>query len=379
MQKFLNKKWKEISANLAERIHKKKYTAKACRERYEAVQNGKALLPIEIDPDKEGRKKLRDDRIAAAKQRRDDQAAKVQRFEDEKKRKLEEKKEEADEKERNRILQTRERGEAKAETARLKQEKKNEKARIKAAKKAAAEKVKAEEEWAKTVRRKEAEIFTRMTGKKMKSAPGARRRPAGGRGRGSRRGGGARRSSREDDFIDDDDEENVITSSDSDGDEISEDESEASDVDTGLMNGSSTEHVPSSSTPAKPTKKLTTTTIPKVTKETLLSPRSVMTDAELELLLFERKLPRRTLREDHPQVVARLAAADKDLPTPELDELLRPYFDKGKGSKVAKIKRLQEHDAAKSAAGGAGLKPTDSDFKEFYEGYKGEYRSLVEE
>ncbi|EME88585.1 uncharacterized protein MYCFIDRAFT_90682, partial [Pseudocercospora fijiensis CIRAD86] len=61
------KKWKEVSIYLADKIGKRKYTAKACEERFEAIKAGTALLPIELDDDQAGRRQMREQRIAKAK------------------------------------------------------------------------------------------------------------------------------------------------------------------------------------------------------------------------------------------------------------------------------------------------------------------------
>ena len=96
-----------------------------------------------------------------------------------------------------------------------------------------------------------------------------------------------------------------------------------------------------------------------------------MTDSELADLLLVRKLPRRGANESHPEVVARLAAADNSLKSSELTDLLKVYFDGKKGSKEAMALRLQKNDAKNSAAGKAGVKSTDDEFKKSYEGYSG--------
>ncbi|KAK5128492.1 hypothetical protein LTR85_003160 [Meristemomyces frigidus] len=385
MQKVIERKWKEISANLADRLQRKKYTAKACRERFSQVQEGNALLPIEIDPDQEGRKQMRENRIAAAKRRRAEEATKAQRAEEERKHRLEEKKAEMAEKERERILKAHERDAIKAEEERIKKEKAADREARRVAKKAAAERAKAQAKWDRTKRNTDAKLFAGMTGRRMRGAPRPRRAAGPRRSSGSAARRGGRRS--RDDFVNQsEDEEDAPVLSDEDEAEISEDggdsDSETVPLDSSSslnasspMNGS----ISATAIPIRSAKKPTTTTKPRVTKKTLLNPRSVMTDAELQVVLFKRGLPRRTVRESHPQVVARLAAADEDLSTPELDELLRVFFDKGKGNKVAKIKRLQEHDAAQSAAGGDGLKSTDLAFKKGYEGYEGEYAGLLED
>ena len=115
----------------------------------------------------------------------------------------------------------------------------------------------------------------------------------------------------------------------------------------------------------------------RVTAETLLNPRSIMTDSELGALLHERGLPRRGNDESHPQVVARLAAADKELTCKEIDELLRPLFVCVKGTLGDKVVRLQEADAKGSAAGDDGVTAADLEFKKGYEGYAGEFAGLI--
>ncbi|KAK4547750.1 hypothetical protein LTR36_000708 [Oleoguttula mirabilis] len=374
VQKVIDRKWKEVSANLADRLHRKKYTAKSCQERLNGVQNGTALLPIEIDQNKEGRKQLRDNRIAAAKLHRAEQAAEAQRAEEERKQRLEDKKADAAEKERERITKVHEREDSKAEELRIKQEKAVDRERKRAMKKAATDQAKAEAEWEKKKRSADAALYAKYTGKRMPGAPRVRRAPATRRAPGGACRGGRR--SRDDFVTLSEDEEDSVELSDEDEVETVDDESDAIEEGSSTVNAGS---ISSKSTPAKARKKATVTTKPKVTKETLLNPRSVMTSAELEVLLFERDLARRTGRETHPQMVARLNAADEDLSTTEISDLLSKFFDKGKGSKEAKTKRLQEHEAAKSAAGGNSVKATDLAFKKGYEGYKGEYSGLIED
>merc|ERR1739841_233234 len=90
---------------------------------------------------------------------------------------------------------------------------------------------------------------------------------------------------------------------------------------------------PAAAKAAQPTRPVAPVVKATVTKETLLNARSIMSDAELNALLFERGMPRRGLDESHPEVVARLAEADEAATTVELTKLLSKYFDKGKGSK----------------------------------------------
>lgn len=332
-------------------------------------------MPIEIDPDKEGRKQMREARIAAAKRLRAEQAAEVQRAEDVRKQRLAEKKIKDDEKEHERVRLAFERRELKAEEERIKQEKITDRENVKAAKKAKAEQAKAQADWEEKKRLIHATLLAKLTGRRV---PTRRRRAPGVTPRAGRR---VNRRSEDDFVVHSDEEEDAVELGDDDEAEASGNENNSDAEDQNLPSDSSpvrSGSISATTTPGKATKKPTLTTKPKVTKETLLNPRSIMTDAELEVVLFERGLPRRTLRETHPQIVARLDAADQDLTTTELTELLSPHFDKGKGSKEAKIKRLQTHEAKKSAAGEAGITSTDLAFKEGYEGYVGEYKGLIE-
>ena len=173
-----------------------------------------------------------------------------------------------------------------------------------------------------------------------------------------RRGGGLRKK---DDFIDDTSDENGG------GIDLS-DEEEAQETDD--ETGSKPSGSKARTTPSRSKKAISAPTSAKVTKETLLNPRSIMTDEEIEVLLFQRGLPRRGDDESHPHVVARLAAHDAELSSATLSELLGKYFDKTKGRKELKIQRLQQYEAMASAAGLAGIKATDPEFKEGYVGYK---------
>ena len=104
-----------------------------------------------------------------------------------------------------------------------------------------------------------------------------------------------------------------------------------------------------------------------------------MSNSELEVLLFERDLPRRGVTETHPQIVARLAAADGALNNITLNNLLKKHFVGTKGNMEVRIHRLQQCDADASAAGQNGFKSTDPNFKASYEGYGGEYDGLTDD
>ncbi|KAK5131110.1 hypothetical protein LTR08_001328 [Meristemomyces frigidus] len=385
MQRVIDRKWKDISGHLGETLHRKKYTAKACRERWEAVQNGTALLPIELDPDKEGRKDMREARISEAKRFRAERAAEVQRVEAEKKARAEERKLEATEQDRIRTLSKHEKDVTKAEEERVKKEKRDHNEKQKEARKAAVKQAKLQSDWEKKVRETEAALFKKITGNRMPGIPRTSKRRTATKRRAGRR-------SRDDDREHGGDDQDSEEPSDKDAAETGEDESEDddkgnSDLDAGTHDKSNDGRsgrgggggISAKTNPAKASKIPTAITNPPVTEQTLLNSRSILTNDELDTMLFNRKLPRRGGHESHPQVVARLAAADVGLSTPELDDLLRKFWDKGKGSKIAKIQRLQTHEAGASTAGQDGTKATDLGFKKRYEGYRGEYASLLED
>ncbi|GAB1732326.1 hypothetical protein NU195Hw_g3824t1 [Hortaea werneckii] len=369
VQKVCERKWREISAVLAEKLRKKKYTAKACKERFESVKAGTALKAIELDSDQEGRKLLREERIAANKARRAEQAAEAQRLEDEKQRKHEAKQAEHHEKEKERAQKIKERQSVKKMEAEIKEARKREKERSRLAKQAKIAQAKAEEEWQKQLRKAEAELYRTLTGKKMQPPP--LNAPAAGDRKSKRT---AKKSAMYQDEDDTEDDHFGGSSNDEDeeyGDgEESEDEvsaQEESDAET-----------PAAAKVTQPTKPVAPVVKATVTKETLLNSRSIMSDAELNALLFERGMPRRGLDESHPEVVARLAEADEAATTVELTKLLSKYFDKGKGSKKAKVRRLQEHNAYNSEAGLDGVRSTDPDFQKGYHGDIGDGEDLME-
>ena len=74
------RKWRDISNLLAGKMPAKKYSAAACKERYEANKNGTALLPIELDNDQECRKLLRETRITKLRNDRANKIAESQRI-----------------------------------------------------------------------------------------------------------------------------------------------------------------------------------------------------------------------------------------------------------------------------------------------------------
>nr|OQO26540.1 hypothetical protein B0A51_08787 [Rachicladosporium sp. CCFEE 5018] len=80
------RKWREISQHFANVTLTRKYTANACEERWHALMTGTADLPIEQDPDKEGRARRREQRQLERQARRAMAAAEAQEVEDSKQR-----------------------------------------------------------------------------------------------------------------------------------------------------------------------------------------------------------------------------------------------------------------------------------------------------
>ncbi|KAI7566821.1 hypothetical protein D0864_08542 [Hortaea werneckii] len=367
VQKVYERKWREIAAVLAEKLRKKKYTAKACKERFEAVKAGTALKAIELDSDQEGRKLLREERIAANKARRAEQAAEAQRLEDEKQRKHDARQAEQHEKEKEREQKIKERQSVKKMEAEMKEARKMEKERSRLAKQAKIAQAKAEEEWQKQRRKAEAELYRALTGKRMQPLPLSA--PTAGSRKSKRT---AKKSAM---YQDEDDTEEDDFGGSSNDEEYGDGEESEDEVSTEEENDAETSAAAKVTQPTKPVAPIVKAT---VTKETLFNARSIMSDAELNALLFERGMPRRGLDESHPEVVARLAEADEAATTVELTKLLSKYFDKGKGSKKAKVRRLQEHNAYNSEAGLDGVRSTDPDFQKSYHGGIGGGKDLME-
>lgn len=86
------------------------------------------------------------------------------------------------------------------------------------------------------------------------------------------------------------------------------------------------------------------------TEKTRASPRSVMTLAELAMVLASRDLPRAPDTETHEQVVARLCEEDGLLTQQALRAVLKASGLNAGGKKEAMIERLQIYDASRSAA-----------------------------
>ncbi|KAK3696420.1 hypothetical protein LTR37_017991 [Vermiconidia calcicola] len=326
LAKLNEKKWRDVSQKLA--------------------GHGTALLPIEIDPDQAGRAALRQQRIEEAKARRAAAAEAVKHAEDQKKLELQ-----AKEDEKLRYWQAKEDHKKTLEAKRIEEKRFRDehnaaKERERAARAAALQRIRGEADEKKKVKEAEERVFRYYTGRYLVRVQKRRRNP---------------------------DDEEDYTSDESDGYDMSDladsDQDEAS-VSSGKPY---TKHTTEEKKPA------TTFKPAKVNKESLLNPRSVMSDEELEMLLHERDHARRANKETHPQVVARLAVMDWSLTTSELNGLLEKRFASRKGKQAVRIARLQQYDAANSVAGQDGVKSTDLEFKQKYEGYTGKYKSLIDE
>lgn len=364
MLRLKERKWKDVAAAVAESLQAKKYTPKACKERWESLEDGTALIPIELAVDKEARIALREARVAENKRRRTEQKAAVVWALGEKDRKAAERRALMDERDKERQV----------ERAR-KQAERDEDERIKAEQRAGLEKKRAEQRAiedaikeyheAKRNERKNADaMYIYYTGKKLNGR-------------------------RDNNLINNGDDETAYSDSDidmqdsmfDDGDEQAPEMPDLTDAEESFAGGSENETTASCSISARKTekKRVIKSKKLKVSLETLVNPRSIMDDVELAEVLARRGLRCRAQDETHPQVVARIAAADAEETVPKLKELLAAYFERRKGGREVLVRRLQEYDAASSALGMEGITAIDPDFKKGYEGYRGKFAYALEE
>ncbi|KAK4620396.1 hypothetical protein CLAFUW4_11577 [Fulvia fulva] len=378
------KKWEDIQSHMADKLGRKKYTANACKERYDDLRAGTALLPIELDRDQAGRRKLREDRIAAAKQARADAEAEVRRVDEEKKERANQKKREQAESNQRRVAEALRKASERKERARIKQEREINRARLRDRRKAVLAMMRAEREWETARNRAEKKLYQKLTGVDIDGMPIRTRRQS-------------KYEPEEDEAIDEfesddeDEEEPELTDAESDEDEdqihLNDSGSEADDEQLVQVSSRKTnKRTPRRSTrksaskapiidspntsPITPQQETATVRI-EVTEDTLINPRSIMSDNELDLLLHKRSLPKRDYAagESHAEVVAYLAYCDSQLTTTELDNLLSRFYLKKKGKKSEKILLLQEADAKASHKGSMGLSSVDQEFIEGYGGY----------
>ncbi|CAK4034648.1 Hypothetical predicted protein [Lecanosticta acicola] len=410
LAKLEQRKWQEISMHLGHKIGKRKYSAKACRERFVAVQNGTALTPIEEDEDQEGRRELREARITAAKKARQDAKDSVRQAAEAKKARQEAAKREKFEAEEELVSARLQRKNDKRERELVKEERNLNRTTARRRQQAIQKQLRAERDWRLEKKHQENEAYRTMTGKSIDNRPRRRSKK-------NRDGHESEEAveSNVDEF--ESDEEGVYLTDGSNDDGLVsfaaggiEDQDDGNEPSTpappapgarrsGRVKQTSATK-PAANKPAQPARSPTTTpnkskasratpkqaaapaadtVIPVVTKETLRSPRSILSGNELDLLLVRRGLPGRRPDESHAELVARLDQIDKTLTSNQLEGLLKHANEPTKGKKVEKIQRLQEADAKKSEAGQMGVTSTDLDFMQRYEGYSNEFRYLVEE
>ena len=352
---------------MAEGLGEKKYTAKACKERWESLEDGSALIPIELDMDQEGRTALRERRWSEAKRGREQAKAAKEWKLGERGRKQAEKRAELEQRERERQA-----------VKDRKQAEKDEDERIKAEQRAALEKKRAEQRAieesikryheAKRIERKNADaMYIHLTGKKING----------------RRGDNLIKAAWEDDTVYGSDSDEEMLDSMVDGEEAEPDMPDLTDAEgTSASEDENGEHKvkrPRFTKPTRRSQRVVKTPKTRVTLDTLANPRTIMSSAELDRLIAKRNLPRRADDESHAEVVARLAATDKQEGTATLRQLLLQYFDRRKGARELLIRRLQEYDAADSELGQQGTTAIDPDFKQGYEGYKGKFAFALED
>lgn len=401
------------------KLKERKYSAKACRERYVSLKDGSALLPIELDEDQEGRRKLREDRIAAAKQARQDAREGIRQEAERKKARADALKRERAESNQKLVSTRLKRDKEKRERERVKEERNNNRIKARHEQNAILAHLRAERDWFLEKKRQEKMLYQKLTGKNINR-----------RAKKTKDGYESEEAEESDiDEFESDEEEAQMTDVDDDEDVVLVPDDYLSDVDeegntapitpapapaapAGARRSSREKKTPTpksilkkpkaaavspKSTPSKPKSKATAKSMssapkqtpapvanmasnpPPVTPETLRNPRSIMTDDELDILLVLRDLPRRGANETHAQLVARLDAVDRSLKSDDLGALLLHASEKSKGKKTEKVARLQMADANKSSAGQMGVNSTDLDFMQRYEGYKGPFSYLVDE
>ncbi|KAK4495794.1 hypothetical protein PRZ48_013062 [Zasmidium cellare] len=370
IQLLEQRRWHEISQHLADKLGRRKYTGKACRERIEAVKNGTALPPIELAENPEERRRMKDERIAANKKARqdarDEQRAKEQRAQA----RAEAKKRENSEAMKKKIDDAVQKRNEKATAERIKEERRENKELDKQHRLMMEARFVAEKAWIAKRKKAEEDLYKELTGYNMGGKrPGRVRK--GHEEEEEAEASDVSSSSEEDDIID------LISSDNDDPDDAAAN----SDADFEALINPPPATPPPIETPAR----LSTLFRPRagfhpapVTKSTLLNPRSILSVHELEALLFYRSLPRRGPSESHAEVVARLAANDETLKSDELSQLLIHLTEKSKGKKFEKIARLREADARGSDAGQMGVRSTDLEFVRRYEGFEG-FEGVLEE
>lgn len=464
MEKKLNRQiealkvrmWKDVASFFAGQIGgKKKYTHKACRERYDAVLAGTELQPIELDEDKVGRRRMREERIKAAKAARIAAADEAIELEARKKAKTTERKRAIAEANQKKVAFQLKRIAEKNERLRIRDERNANRELAKQTRLRILNHMRIERDWEMEKNRREKEIYKRIMGIDLNGKPASRP---------SNKGKITYDSDEESEAIDDlesDEEEANFTDAEDAEDADDESENEHEHVDAELEDPTINDDALIVSSPAPAVVKLTVANRPQrkrkstnvdvsvgnleeqtsppikkissikktstskkrvysktllengaqspaparkkisppkkkqtlkpapalpdgsnavVTKDTLFSPRSIMTRTELDMICFTRNIARRPASdESHPELVARMHAVDESLNRQELDDLLRQATESVSGNRLSKIERLQKSEASRSIAGGMGLDAHDLDHMRRYEGFTGEFKKLLDD
>jgi hypothetical protein len=419
IRKLEEQKWRDIAHHLADKLGKRKYTAKAVRERVEALRDGTELCPIELDPDQPGRRKMREDRIAAAKKVRAEKAAAEKAEQEDKVAKAAARKLAIAEANQKKVMVQLKRLADKNERLRIREERKVNRERARINRLAILASMRAQRDWDMERNRKEKQIYRTIMGVEVNGKPCRV-------GRNTKSGYESDNESGIDEL--ESDEEEARGTEEEQGD--SGDESNRLEADLGtstmddgqdasVLHAEPASAIPSSTT-SRPQKSKTfprntnfagkraarsgrprrasiartptsesrpvndpstsaSTSFPvTVTEDTIMNSRSIMSRDELEELCSARGLARLPeSNETHQQLVARLNAADHALPTAELDGIVKRAGGDTSGAKATKIKRMQMAEAAQSSKGGMGLTTNDIDFMRTYEGFRGEFSYLL--
>jgi hypothetical protein len=347
--KLRDRKWQQVATHVADLIQKKKYTQRLCRERYDALMDGTALTPIELDSDEEGRAELRTTRIATNKRLREE-AAVAQELEEQQRLAARIAKKEA--RAANVVVRITKAQQKKLDEEKISNMRKQSIAARKAQKAIMANWVaymKVDMRWATRKQNVERRVTNRLLGLPLSYRPS--------------------RYNRADEeeaeveavatiHVPDDPEEVDVAAEDD--DKLNDDVSTvAASSRCGSVEDNPTPHKKqrtscSLPSPARSSKSVSPKHISPgeatVTDKTRASPRSVMTVEELNVVLASRDLPRASDSETHEQVVARLCEEDTLSTQQALRTALKASGLSAGGKKVALIERLQMYDASRSAA-----------------------------
>jgi hypothetical protein len=347
--KLRDRKWQQVATHVADLIQKKKYTQRLCRERYDALMDGTALTPIELDSDEEGRAELRTTRIATNKRLREE-AAVAQELEEQQRLAARIAKKEA--RAANVVVRITKAQQKKLDEEKISNMRKQSIAARKAQKAIMANWVaymKVDMRWATRKQNVERRVTNRLLGLPLSYRPS--------------------RYNRADEeeaeveavatiHVPDDPEEVDVAAEDD--DKLNDDVSTvAASSRCGSVDDNPTPHKKqrtscSLPSPARSSKSVSPKHISPgeatVTDKTRASPRSVMTVEELNVVLASRDLPRASDSETHEQVVARLCEEDTLSTQQALRTALKASGLSAGGKKVALIERLQMYDASRSAA-----------------------------